>query len=476
MGEEPAGAGGEPGGQEPGRREGTTGGTLWRNRNFTLLWSGQSLSWIGTQITQLAIPMVAVILLDGSPFQVSMVLAAEFLPALLFGVFAGVWVDRFDRRRVLIVTDLGRFFSILLIPVLHWAGELQFPYLYACVFVTGTLTVGYNAAYQALLPSIVAEGELLDANGKLEMSRSISQGAGPASGGLLVSVLTAPIAMLANAATYLVSAYTAFLMKVPARPTQSQGTSFRTEVADGLRVVLRNPVQWRLAVAAASDNFFGAGILSLFVFYTSRVLDLSALLIGIVLGVGAVGAVGSSYLLRRLSDRVRPRDMIIGGALVRGLGALLLPLADGGTVLVVFLLCLGQILSQAGLVALISSATTWRQTITPNELLGRVVATSMTVLFGAIPLGAACSGLLADTFGTRAALFVAAVGTMGSALWMLGVRAGPDDAVAEAAPVEEGPEGSVPSQPGRPDGQERPGESGEPGAAEGRAAGAEGSP
>ncbi|GCB47959.1 MFS transporter [Streptomyces sp. NL15-2K] len=407
-------------------------GSVWRNRNFTLLWTGQSLSWIGTQITQLAIPLVAVELLDGSPLQVSMVLAAEFLPALLFGVFAGVWVDRLDRRTVLILTDIGRFLSLLAIPVLHWTGHLQFFYLYASVFLTGTLTVFYNAAYQALVPTVVAQEQLLEANGKLEMSRSIAQGAGPASGGVLVQALTAPVAVVADAATYLASAYAAFRMKVSApRPERAEGGSFRTELAEGVRVVARHPIQWRLAVSAAWDNFFGAGILALFVYYTSRELDLSALLIGVVLASGVVGAVAASMLLRRFSVSAQPREMIIAGALVRGLGCLLVPLAGGPTALAVLVLCLGQVLSQAGLVTLISSATTWRQMITPNHLLGRVVATSMSLLFGAIPLGAAGAGVLADATDTRTALFVAAVGTLTSAAWMLGLRPAPADAVDE---------------------------------------------
>ncbi|WP_131902230.1 MFS transporter, partial [Actinomadura rubrisoli] len=394
----------------------------WQNSNFRLLWVGQSFSWTGTQITQLALPLVAVILLDGSPLQVSLVLAFEFLPALLFGAVAGVWVDRLDRRQVLIFTDIGRFLSLLAIPLLHWTDHLEFAYLYLAVFVTGLLSVAYNAAYQALLPSIVEERDLLDANGKLEMSRSIAQGAGPGFGGVLVQALSAPVAVVTDAATYLVSAAAALRMKTVRGGARPGGGSFRSELAEGVKVILGEPVQWRLALAAAVDNFFAAGVLALYVLYAKRDLDLSALLIGIVLGVGAVGAVGASTLLRRLGRRVRPKQAIIAGALARGVGYALVPLADGATALIVLLLCAGQILAQGGMVVLVSSATTWRQLITPNHLMGRVVAASMTVLFGAIPFGAAFSGVLADVAGTRLALAVGAAGTLCSALVMIGTR------------------------------------------------------
>ncbi|MEU9464329.1 MFS transporter [Streptomyces sp. NPDC048312] len=397
---------------------------VWRNRNFFLLWSGQSLSRVGTQVTQLALPLTAAILLDGSPLQVSAVTAIEFLPAMLFGLFVGVWVDRLDLRRILLWTDIGRFISLGTIPVAYVLDVLNFPVLYTATFFTGLLSIVYDSAYQVLLPQLVDKDQLLDANAKLQMSQSIARGSGPALGGTMVQWLSAPVAVAVDAMSYLLSAVAAFLIRVPPvrrKARQERGT-FAGEVVEGVRAIVKHPVRWRLSAAEATDNFFGSGVIALYALYATRELGLSAFLTGVVFAVGPLGAIAASAVLARVGRHDRPRETVIAGVLIRAVGFLMAPFAGGSAWLVVALLCAGQILAQGGLTTLAPASVTWRQLITPNHLLGRVLSFGMTLQYGTIPLGALFAGWIGEVFGIRAALAVSACGVFCTALWLLGTR------------------------------------------------------
>lgn len=396
--------------------------SVWRNRNFLLLWSSQSISRLGTQVTQLAIPLTAAILLSGGPFEVSAVTAVEFLPAILFGPIAGVWVDRLDLRRILIWTDVARFVSLGSIPACYLLGVLNFPILYAAAFFTGLLSIMYEAAYQVLLPDLVREEQLMDANSKLQMSQSISRGSGPALGGALVQWLSAPVAVAVDAVSYLGSAVAAYLIRPPRKRAPQPKGSFRAEVVEGVKAIVDHPARWRLAGAEATDNFFGSGVIALYALYAVRDLALSPLLLGLVFAVGPLGAIAASMVLSRLGPRALPRETVIAGILIRAVGFVLAPLAMGPPALVVALLAAGQVLSQAGLTTLAPAAVTWRQLITPGHLLGRVLSSGMVVQYGTIPLGAIFAGALAEVVGIRGALAVSAAGVFATLVWMLGAR------------------------------------------------------
>lgn len=393
---------------------------VWRNRNFFLLWTGQSLSRVGTQVTQLALPLTAALLLDGTPLQVSAVTAIEFLPAMLFGFVAGVWVDRLDRRAILIWTDLGRFVSLGAIPVAYLMDGLTFPVLYVATFFTGLLSILYDAAYQVLMPHLVKPEQLLDANAKLQMSQSIARGSGPALGGTMVQWLSAPIAVAVDAVSYLLSAVTAFLIRTPRKQGTAPRKAFLGELVEGVRAIVSHPVRWRLSGAEAMDNFFGSGVIALYALFATRELGLSAFLTGLVFAAGPLGAIAASLLLARVGRPDRPREVVLIGVLVRATGFILAPLAGGSTAVVVVLLAAGQVLAQGGLTMLAPASVTWRQVITPNHLLGRVLSSGMTLQYGTIPLGALFAGWLGEAVGLRGALAVSAIGVFCTPLWLIG--------------------------------------------------------
>lgn len=393
-----------------------------RNRNFLMLWTGQSISRVGTQITQLALPLTAAMLLHGSPLQVSAMTAIEFLPAMLFGPIAGVWVDRLDGRQILIWTDIGRFLSLGSIPAAYAFGVLNFPILYTATFFTGLMSIIYDSAYQVLLPNLVDGEQLLDANSKLQMSQSIARGSGPALGGTMVQWLSAPVAVAVDAISYLASAVTAVLIKVPHKGTKPPRRPFFGEIVEGIRAIVTHPVRWRLSAAEATDNFFGSGMIALYAVFATRDLGLSAFLTGLIFAVGPLGAITASIVLSRSGRQDLPKETIIIGVLIRAVGFLLAPIATGSTVTITILLCVGQILSQAGLTTLAPASVTWRQVITPNHLLGRVLSSGMTLQYGTIPVGALFAGWLGELFGIRAALAVSAAGVFCTCLWLLGTH------------------------------------------------------
>src|ERR671935_1242601 len=188
-------------------------GGLWRHADFLKLWSAQTVSQFGTTVSQVALPLVAVLVLDASAFQVAALGTVEFLPFLLFTLPAGVWVDRLPRRPILVVADLGRACALGSIPLAAAIGHLTLTQLYVAGFVTGTLTVFFDVSYQSYLPSLVERPELVEGNAKLEVSRSAAQIGGPGIGGLLVRAFTAPYAVLADAVSYLGSALFIFAIR-----------------------------------------------------------------------------------------------------------------------------------------------------------------------------------------------------------------------------------------------------------------------
>jgi MFS family permease len=399
---------------------------LSRNRDFLLLWGGQSVSRLGTEVTQLAIPLVAVATLHGSALQVAAIVAIEYLPSLLFGLPAGVWVDRLESRLLLVLSDFGRFLALGAVPLMAALDVLTFAALYAAVFIVGVLTLLYDLAYQSMLPRVVAAADLLEANGRLEATRSVAAGVGPLVGGGLVQVLTAPLAVLADAVSYAVSGICAAFMRPAhdARPPEER--AFRAELAEGIRAVWRDSLQRRLAATALTSNFFAAAIHAMYILYAFRELGLSPLLIGLTLAAGALGAVAAAFALKWVSRAANPATAVRTGLAVSALGYLLVPLADAEPrALAVTVLCAGSLLGQAGLVVVAARAMAWRQQITPLHLLGRVISVTRTLAFGILPLGALLAGMLADRAGVRTALVVAALGMLSACLWLVGAPGSP---------------------------------------------------
>jgi predicted MFS family arabinose efflux permease len=385
-----------------------TGG-LWRHDDFLRLWGAQTVSQFGSHVTLLALPLVAILVLEASTFEVAALGAMDFLPFLLFALPAGVWVDRLPRRPVLMLTDVGRALALLTVPIAAVFDALTIWQLYAVGFTAGTLTVFFDVAYQSYLPALVERGQLVDGNAKLEVSRSAAQIGGPGIGGVLVDVLTAPYALLVDAASFLWSALLVFrIRKSEPRPERDPARSMRRELAEGLRYILRDP-RWRpISAYIASSNFFFNVAYSIFLLYAARELDLSPLAIGIMLALGGFGWLIGATIAGRVSRRLGAGPTTMVAAIFSGPPLFLIPLAPQS--FPIPFIVLSEVISGVAIVLFNINAISLMQALTPERLLGRMNASRRFLVWGTIPLGAVVGGALGTAIGLRPTLVVGAIG------------------------------------------------------------------
>lgn len=394
-----------------GRTSADRGSAKPVSRDFRRLWSGQAISQLGSQITPVVLPLLAIGELNAGDSGVAGLVTAQFLPFLLLGLPAGVWVDRLARRPVLIVCDIGRALVLATVPVAFLFDAVSLPLLYVVACLHGALTVFFDVAYQAYLPEIVETEQLADANGKLELSRSGAQIAGPGLAGLLVSWLRAPLVLVVDVVSYVLSAF--FLWRIQARPpapaqAPAERRLFR-EVTTALRWIFRNRTLAPLVVCLALLNFFSGGIMyALLIPYAVRELGMSAGTAGLLLGLSNIGFVVGALVASRLGKRFGVKRCLLTGAATNVAGMALLPLAPGTYPEAVFLV--GMTIAWFGAVVFNIHQVTLRQTITPQELLGRVTASIRFVIWGVIPLGATTGGFLASRTGLHTTFWIAAVG------------------------------------------------------------------
>jgi len=283
-------------------------GGLWGHRDFLRLWAGESISQVGSQISLIALPLMAILELEASAFEVSLLTAFNFLPFLLFALPAGVWVDRLPRRPILMLADVARAFALASIPVAAVLDWLSIWQLYAVGFVVGALTVAFDVAYQSYLPALIGRRQLVEGNSKLELSRS-AEIDGPGLGGLLVSALTAPYAVAVDAVSFLVSAlFLKRIRTVERAPERVERRSVRTELVEGLGYMFGDP-RWRaFAGYVSSINFFSAIVLAVLIVYAVRSLELSAAEIGVVFAISNLGSLVAALSAVRISRRIGASD------------------------------------------------------------------------------------------------------------------------------------------------------------------------
>ncbi len=386
------------------RREG-----LWRHHDFLNLWAAQSVSLVGSQITLLALPLAAALQLRASPVQMGLLAAAAEAPFLLASLPAGVWVDRARRRPLLVAADLGRALLLLSVPLAAVVGTLRIEQLYAVAFGVGLLNVLFDVAHYAYVPALLPRDLLVDGNSKLQVSYSVADSAGPGLAGGLVQLLSAPAAVLVDAATYLVSALLLRRIKTPEAPPQpATGEGLRRQIAEGLRALLGHPLLRPIVLASAVIGLFARGVLALYVLFATRELGIGPATLGLVFAAGGVGAIPGAFLAARAARRFGTGPVILGGWFVGGLALLLVPIASGPWA--VPLLAASQLL--AGGVGTVANVNQWslRQAVTPDHLQGRVTAGHRFLVYGAEPVGALLAGFLAAGIGLRPALLVCALG------------------------------------------------------------------
>jgi MFS family permease len=349
--------------------------------------------------------------LHASAFEVALLGTVDFLPFILFALPAGVWIDRLPRRPVMMVADLGRAATLVSIPVTRALGGLTIWQLYAVGFATGTLTVFFDVAYQAYLPSLVGREHVVDGNSKLEGTRSGAHLGGPGLAGVLIGAVTAPYAILVDALSFVGSA--AFLSRIR---RQEQHVLAQTgprpgmlsEVREGLGYLLRDRYFRAIAACTAYSNFFTSLGFAVFLVYAVRRLGLGAKEIGLVFSVSNVGFLLAALTAGRVTRRLGTGPTIIVAAAMIGPGLLLIPLAPVAHP-IPFLLA-GLAVSAYGGVTYNIAALSFMQAMTPDRMLGRMNATRRFIVWGTIPLGSLLGGLIASTAGLRVSIFVGAIG------------------------------------------------------------------
>ncbi|HJQ02896.1 MAG TPA: MFS transporter [Jatrophihabitans sp.] len=430
-------------------------GSIWTDRNFVRLWTGESISAIGNQITQFTLPLVAILTLHASTFQVGVLNACRTAPVVVVSLFAGVWLDRRRRRPILIACSLGNAVLIALVPISDATGLLGIGLLYLVSLAVGVLSVVFDIGVLSYVPTLVERRHLADSNSKLQLSTSLSLVAGPGLAGALVGVLTAPITLSADAFSYLCSAAGLILIDKPEEPPEAPGIrpSIRSSIAEGLRAVYGSPILRSLLNLAATFNFVQAGFITIFVVYGIRVLHLGPFRLGVVLGAIAVGGIVGAMMSSRVSGFFG-----IGPTMLVGLsGATLCPLLlliprDAGLASMSIMIG-AELLYGFGVLSFNVITVTVRQTVTPNRLLGRMNASYRMVLFGMAPLGSALAGVLGQHFGLRTALVIAVLAFPSAILWTISspvvrmreMPAGPaEDLLAAPAPGPSSPAADEP--------------------------------
>jgi len=398
-----------------------TGG-LWRHGDFLRLWSASTVSLFGTQISQLALPLAAVLVLDASAFEVAALGTVEFLPFILFTLPAGVWVDRLRRRPILIAGDLGRAVLLATIPIAYFADILTLGQLFVVGFLVGVCTVFFDVAYMSYLPSLVERNAIIEGNSKLQVSQSAAQISGPGFAGLLIEIFTAPYAVLVDALSFLGSA--AFLLRIRTpeespRPamTGADKSSIWTELKEGLRFVLGNPNLRAQAGCTATSNFFFNVAFAIIVVFFVRELGLSPGLIGLVFSVSAVGSLVGAFTSRRISERFGIGVTTIGVTILQGPAILLTAFAPASQPLP-FLIAGGLIIG-FGVVVYNITQVSYRQAICPPQLQGRMNSVMRFLVWGTIPLGSLVGGALGTWVGLRETIVIGAIGAGLSFLWIL---------------------------------------------------------
>jgi len=389
--------------------------SLWRHRDFTKLWAGQTISQVGDEVTQLAIPLVAAYTLEASAFEFGLLAVLQFLPFILLTIPAGVWVDRMRRRPIMIVANVGRAVLLTSIPLAFMTGWLTMWQLYAVAFAVGCLEVFFDVAYQSYLPSVVERDRLVEGNAKLEISVSATSFIGPSIAGFLAELLRPAIAILFDVVSYLGSIVFLILIRRPEVPPQPHDLatgprpSMRQDATEGLRYVLGHRYLRYIAACTGTLNLFGNLGGAILILYIVRELGLTLGTIGIVISLGNLGVLAGALLSERVGRWIGIGPTIVWSALLSSFPLVAVALAPRDAP-VPFLIAGGFIGTVTAVIYNVNQVSL-RQAITPDRMLGRMNATMRFIVWGTIPIGALAGAVLGSLIGLQATIWVGAIGS-----------------------------------------------------------------
>jgi len=423
--------------------EGEEKQSLWRNPNFVKLWTSETISQFGSQFTGLALPLTAVIILGASVLELSILTFVGSVSWLLFGLLVGVWVDRHRKQRIMVTSNILRGSLLALIPIAAVLGlivHLGIFFLYAISFFVGFLQVFYDVTYQAYLPSLVQRKQLVEGNTKLQASASTAQVIGPTLAGIVIGIITAPIAIAIDACSFFASAFS--LGRIGHEEVIEQKVlrpSVRADIREGLKVVLGDSRLRMIAGCTGTSNFFSTAMGTItplyFILNSPGGLGVSktylAVTLGLIFSVGSVGALVGVVLASRVASRIGVGPAILASILWGGLGILPYYLSGSLTANPLFsieglginwsilAIMAGQFISFIGVVVYNINQVSLRQAIVPIRIQGRMNATMRFLVWGTIPLGALAGGVLGTFLGLRTAIGISVAGTTLAFLWIL---------------------------------------------------------
>jgi len=392
--------------------------SLFRHFDFLKFWSAETFSVFGVQFSGLAIPWLAATTLKADPLEMGVLGALGTLPFLLFGLFVGVYADRSRRRPIMIMSDVGRALSLATIPISALLFGPSLILLYAVSFSVGTLTVFDDVSTFAYLPGLVDGDQLVEANSRIATSQATAQAAGPSVAGILIQILTAPITILVDVLGYAGSAsFLSWIRKEEPLSKRTEGKSIAKDLKEGMTVIFSNNNLWSIAGSTGTSNFFSSVISALFILFATKDLRLSSFELGVIYGLGSIGALVGSVLAIGIAKRIGVGRAIVASIFVAGLSWIAVYFAD--VPLAVPLLILATFLASLGAVVYNVNQISFRQAVVPLDLQGRLNATMRFLVWGTIPIGSLVGGVLGTVLGLRTAIGIAAVGGALAFLWVL---------------------------------------------------------
>ncbi|MEV4314549.1 MFS transporter [Actinocrispum sp. NPDC049592] len=392
--------------------------SLLRHRDFRLLWASDTISQFGSFVGQTVLPLLAVTVLAATPFQMGVLTAAETAAFLLIGLPAGAWVDRMRRRQLMLRADVVRAVLMLSIPVSWWLGVLSLTQMVIVALFVGVCTVFFDVSYQSYLPTLVSRDQLLEGNAKLQASQSVAQVSGPALGGGLAQLTGVANATSSIGLGFVVSAlFLLRIKKIEPRPERVADRRLRTEIAEGLRFVVGNKSIRAIALCGTTAGFFLMMETASSVLFLARDLGLTNAQIGLVIAASGVGGALGAATANRLYRRIGTARAIWVAMLFVGPFEALIPLAQPGWLVVLGVL--GLLGTGYAVIVYNVAQVSFRQSICPDRLLGRMNASMRFLMWGAFPLGSLTGGALGELIGVRGTLWVAAAGMSLAALWVV---------------------------------------------------------
>ncbi len=408
-------------------------GRLWSHKDFMRLWTSETIGAFGRQVTALALPTVAILILNAGPFEMGVLNGLEDLAFPLLGLFVGVWADRWRRRPMMVVANFGRMVAIGSIPLAFLLATLHLYMLYVVAFAVGTFTVFFDIAYQSYLPTLIDRADLVEGNSKLETSQSGARVVGPAIAGLLIQLAGAAKAIAADAFAFLTSAVLILSIKVhEPNPESAAERHFMLELKEGARAVFGNDILRRIAACSATLNLGVGMFFAVFYLFAYQDLKLSPLILGLVLGVGSVGFVLGAVLASRILNAIGLGRTLALSIVISGIGLAAIPLAKYGPPVPILIAL--WILSDAFIIVYNISQISFRQAITSDRLQGRMNATMRTSVYGTLPLGSFLGGIIGSYVGVVWTLVIGALVCTLAAVWItsasiISLRAIPQESV-----------------------------------------------